>query len=325
MTVAQATAVLTMDSLRLGQVNGQGNGASRIVSQSPKAGSKIKAGMAVDVTLEQAARMFVPDVKGKTVAQASALLKAFSLQLGDVSGPGEGAATSKVVSQSPQAGTPVPLGTAVAVSVEPGPQVATSQAKPAQENQTPVTNAPPQGTTARAAVKPSQAMQAAQAMQMAQTAESAQTVPSDQETQPAMPTQVVVPDLTGSTLAQAEAKLHTAGLPLGTVTTPVKGWKWAGLKVASQDPPAGIPVDNTIPVDLTLKLDLVHVLLVAGALVVVGLLVVVLLVVVLFKMFRKKKSPKPPPQPAPPPPTAAAPPPPPPPPPPPLPPPPPPA
>jgi beta-lactam-binding protein with PASTA domain len=133
MTVPEAAAALAQNTLQLGAVVGQAKGqaALKIVAQTLPPFSFAKAGTAVGVTLEAPAQpqqpegMFVPDLTGKTVAQASTLLRTFSLQLGTVTGETEGPVALTVVSQSPQPGTRVPLGTAVSVTLEnpPPPRV----------------------------------------------------------------------------------------------------------------------------------------------------------------------------------------------------------
>ena len=128
--LVEATVVLAVYSLQLGQVTGQVKSpvAQKIVYQNPQQGARVPAGTLVAVTLEQPQQqpqgtqqpqgMFVPDLSGKTVAQAGALLSQFSLRLGAVTGQTKGTVALLIVSQSPQAGARVPLGTAVAVTLQ---------------------------------------------------------------------------------------------------------------------------------------------------------------------------------------------------------------
>jgi beta-lactam-binding protein with PASTA domain len=95
----------------------------KIVFQNPRPGTLVPLGTAVGVTLENPPppRVKVPPLTGRTVAQASALLSAFSLRLGTVTGQVQSPVPLKIVSQSPQPGTLVAPDTAVGVALETPP------------------------------------------------------------------------------------------------------------------------------------------------------------------------------------------------------------
>jgi uncharacterized repeat protein (TIGR01451 family) len=67
----------------------------------------------------QVGNCVVPDLKGKTIEQATAALEAAGCKLGTVTdgGPGKPADTGHVVNQGPPAGTTVPTGTTVDITV----------------------------------------------------------------------------------------------------------------------------------------------------------------------------------------------------------------
>jgi beta-lactam-binding protein with PASTA domain len=94
-----------------------GDSAGLVTGQSPPAGEPVPRGTIVRVTLESPTPRLVtvPDLVGQTLGDVPDRLARRGLELGLVSGDGE-----VVRRQNPRAGSRVPRGSAVNVSVEPG-------------------------------------------------------------------------------------------------------------------------------------------------------------------------------------------------------------
>ncbi|HEV7887713.1 MAG TPA: PASTA domain-containing protein [Acidimicrobiales bacterium] len=83
----------------------------KVISTSPSSGSSAAKGSKVTVTVSKGAKtVTVPDVRGQTIEQASANLKAAGLNVGNVYGP---PGARRVIDTLPSAGAQVPRGTAV--------------------------------------------------------------------------------------------------------------------------------------------------------------------------------------------------------------------
>jgi serine/threonine-protein kinase len=120
-TAAEAKTALEAAGCKLGDVTtgppGKPEDAGKITTQTPPAGDKVPSGTKVDVTVNPPACV-VPNLAGKTEAEAKAALEAAGCKLGDVT-PGADDLTQagKVVDQGPRGGTAVPTGTEVNVTV----------------------------------------------------------------------------------------------------------------------------------------------------------------------------------------------------------------
>jgi beta-lactam-binding protein with PASTA domain len=110
--VDEVGPTLTTAGLRLGSVSGSGE---VVRSQSPVAGAEVPRGTAVGITVgpSMPSLVTVPDLLGLDVDVVPGILASRGLELGQVAGTGE-----VVRSQNPAAGSQVPSGTAVSVSVE---------------------------------------------------------------------------------------------------------------------------------------------------------------------------------------------------------------
>jgi beta-lactam-binding protein with PASTA domain len=110
--VDDVPALLVASGLVLGQVSGTGE---VVRSQRPPAGTQVRRGTAVSVSVEAGvqppALIAVPNVLGKTAAQARSALAAGGLVLGN--DPGDGT----IESQEPAADTLVPAGSAVTITL----------------------------------------------------------------------------------------------------------------------------------------------------------------------------------------------------------------
>src|SRR4051794_19222824 len=110
-TIPQATLTLREAGLSLGDVFGSGD---EIVRQVPAAGTVAQPGSSVRVVLGgEPSLVRVPYVVGRTRHEAKVALRSAGLRPGSVTGTG-----NLVLGQSVTAGTAVPAGTTVTISVE---------------------------------------------------------------------------------------------------------------------------------------------------------------------------------------------------------------
>jgi len=94
-----------------------------VTAQSPAAGTSVREGASVDLTVATLPTATVPDVVGKTGSQAEADLAVAGLRVGEVDGvytTEEPAGT--VMAQSPEGSTEAQVGSAVALEVSAGPK-----------------------------------------------------------------------------------------------------------------------------------------------------------------------------------------------------------
>jgi uncharacterized repeat protein (TIGR01451 family) len=134
LTPAQAEAELVKAGCKLGDVttgppNGGPDDAGEVTTQTPPAGDKVPLGTEVDVTINPPGPCIVPDLTGKDQAGAAAALLAAGCILGDVTvGPDNPDNAGKVTDQEKPAGTSVPKGTEIDITVAgpAGPRIETS-------------------------------------------------------------------------------------------------------------------------------------------------------------------------------------------------------
>jgi PASTA domain len=105
---------LGQTTLVLGSVQGPADDpAARVVGQDPPAGTAVDSRSVVNVTVAVPPLVRVPDLLGRTRAEADSLLTSYRLVLRVRSGSG------RVATQDPPAGSQVPPGSAVTVTLEP--------------------------------------------------------------------------------------------------------------------------------------------------------------------------------------------------------------
>ncbi|MBL27100.1 MAG: hypothetical protein CMM50_06060 [Rhodospirillaceae bacterium] len=117
-TQQEAEELLKRAGLTLGRITFRDDDrVGRIIDQKPEAGSKVAPETPVNVTIgRQAApeRVEVPRLVGRTLAAAREILASTKLKLGRVQGNTDGV----VAEQKPEAGTAVPTGSVVDVSLK---------------------------------------------------------------------------------------------------------------------------------------------------------------------------------------------------------------
>jgi serine/threonine-protein kinase len=131
MSIEDATAELTAKGLTVAQppltklddtvVPGT------VLVQDPPPNTTLNEGDSVTLTIARAAKTFtVPDLTGKTIDEATALLEAQGLVLGNQSeAPSTAIAADHIISQTPAANDEVPKDTPVDVIVSTGPEITT--------------------------------------------------------------------------------------------------------------------------------------------------------------------------------------------------------
>jgi serine/threonine-protein kinase len=184
---AQAEVRLTRAGLKgsASQASSTTVAAGNVISQAPKPGTEVKKGSRVSIVVSTGpGSLGMPNVVGKSEAQAVAALQAAGLKPTTQAQASTKVKQGIVISTDPTAGTDLEEGSAVTVFVSSGPQ------------------------------------------------------------------QVGVPEVTGSTEAEAKAALKAAGLKLGAVTHQPSSEVAPGT-VLSQSPVTGTQLAAGQPVDLT--------------------------------------------------------------------------
>lgn len=196
----------------------------------------------------------VPNLKTDTIAAAKAAVEAAGCVLGKVKdgGPGNPADFGKVINQAPTAGTTLPLGSPVDVTIG-GPLCivpALAGLTPAQATAAlvdtgcklgTVTTGPPGNPTDAGKIT-------------SQTPPAGNQVPVNTVVDVVVaPQACVVPVVTGLTEPDAKAKLEAAGCTLGTVTPgPDNTNPNQAGKVTDQSQPSGAQVPPLTPVNVTI-------------------------------------------------------------------------
>jgi eukaryotic-like serine/threonine-protein kinase len=121
----KATERLTDAGLIVGEVTERGSDTARVgevLSQDPTNGETLNEGDAVNlVVAKEVPTVLVPDVTEMTLADAQVALRAVKLDLGTTTqAPSDTIPVGQIISQSPEAQTEVPEGTAVNVVVSSG-------------------------------------------------------------------------------------------------------------------------------------------------------------------------------------------------------------
>ena len=124
-TVADATAVLTGDSLTLGRTLTQYNSTvplGRVITSNPLPGVQLKNGEPVDLVVSKGpAPVKLPKLVGTSATAAAAKLQALGLTSTTTSSYSTTVPTGQVISANPDVGTVVNRGSAVALVVSKGP------------------------------------------------------------------------------------------------------------------------------------------------------------------------------------------------------------
>ena len=102
-----ASAILAKPGLNLGDRRRQDSDApaGTVIAQSPAAGTRVRPGANVDVTIAVSSLVTVPDLTGETPQQAARMLRRYQLGLGQQRERESQAPAGTVIRQAPAAGT----------------------------------------------------------------------------------------------------------------------------------------------------------------------------------------------------------------------------
>ncbi|MGE5371876.1 MAG: Stk1 family PASTA domain-containing Ser/Thr kinase [Solirubrobacterales bacterium] len=125
LTIKEAAESLEDEKLKMEvrtEVNSTDVPVNHIVSQIPAANSKVKEGRTIQVTVSKGAEVVVvPDITGKSMEDASSILKEEGLSLGEVGKTEDPEIPEgQIASQSPQSGEKVKAGSEIDITVSAG-------------------------------------------------------------------------------------------------------------------------------------------------------------------------------------------------------------
>ena len=268
-TQTAATTAITGAGLALGTVTQEYSltvPAGSVISQSPTAGTQVLPGAAVSLVVSRGSqggdRIPVPDVVGQTESAATAAIVNIGLAVGTITRVyNETVPAGSVISQSPEAGTPVEPGSAVDLVISLGRQGGDDVPVPNVVGQTESAAAVSivQAGLVVGTVTRQHSKTVSTGTVLSQTPAAGVMVAPGSAVNlvvslgPAPTDTVTVPDVTGAERGAAESALVAAGLVLGTVTETYSDTVPAG-RVISQSPVAGLEVPNGTTVTLVISL-----------------------------------------------------------------------
>jgi len=262
-TLEGAKAMIGKAGLVLGKkTDAPGKGKpGEVVGQSPRAGSEVKKGSKVDLTVgaeKKIVKVAVPNVVGKSLKDAKAALSKAGLNTGkETEAPGEGK-PGAIVRQAPTPGTRVKKGAKVDLTVGAEkkivkvavPNVVGKSLPMAKMELLKVGLLPGKETHPLEKVKPGKVVgQSPKAgVKVEKGSKVDLVVGAEKPAEPEKPKTVAVPNVVGKSLPMAKMELLKAGLVAGE-NTPVPGKGTPG-QVVGQKPKAGMQVRKGSAVDL---------------------------------------------------------------------------
>jgi len=258
MTQSQAQAALQSVNLLLGTVTCEFDNtiaAGLILRQSPVTGTMVASGSAVAIVLSAGPQTTtVPDLTGKTQAEAQTALVASGLTLGNVSTEhSDTVAEGQIIRQTPLSGTTAISGSAVAVVLSQGPQNVSVPGVVGM-NQTAAQYKLIAAGLTLGTVTSEYSSTVASGLVISQSPASGAVEPPGTMVNLVVSkgsSAVSVPNVSGMTQTTAQGTLETAGLALGSVTHEYSDTVEAGLVVrqtpeAASTAAAGTPVSIVI-------------------------------------------------------------------------------
>jgi serine/threonine-protein kinase len=208
-------------------------------------------GAALALALTASSKVTVPALNGLPQTQAEARLAHAGLKASPSQAPSSTVAAGNVISQAPKAGSETRKGSRVAIVVSSGPGTV------AMPNVVGQSAAQAMAALRAAGLKPTIQDQASTKVKQGTVISTDPSAGTDLQEGSAVsvfvssgPAQVSVPEVTGSSEAEAKAALKAAGLKLGTVTHQPSNEVAAGMVIA-QSPLAGTQLAAGQAVDLT--------------------------------------------------------------------------
>jgi predicted flap endonuclease-1-like 5' DNA nuclease len=121
-SLSEARAAVQRGGFTVGEVTTEPGDADDVVlDQFPSSRSVAEPGSAVDLTVSERRQVDVPAVIGHDLADATAVLSAADLAVGEIDAETRDAPADAVIGQTPAAGEAVPVGTTVDLTVSAGP------------------------------------------------------------------------------------------------------------------------------------------------------------------------------------------------------------
>ena len=233
-----------------------------VSTQSPLPGGWVRVGTGIGVVINGPRKVRVPTLEGATQASAIATIQASGLTVAGIEMVFGDAEKGTVVTQTPTAGTPVPKGSGITVSVSQGPKVAVVPAVAGEAE------AAAQTSLKEAGFKTSSSRQfddtVALGTVISQSPAAASTAGVGETVALVVsggPSPVTVPTVKGSSLADAISALQAANLKVSVSSTKVAASVAGGTKanpaigqVLSQSPAAGASAKAGDTVTLTFGL-----------------------------------------------------------------------
>jgi beta-lactam-binding protein with PASTA domain len=242
---AEANTAIVKANLKVGTVTAAYSNtvvAGKVISQNPAAGTKVNIGSKVNYVKSLGKSTIVPNVVGKTAANANTAIVNANLVVGAVTTAySDTVAKDKVISQNPTANTTVAVGSKVNYVKSLGkPVVPNIVGKTAADANTAITSVDnlKVGTVTTAY---SNTVAAGKVISQNPAAGTKVTTGSKVNYVRSLGKSTIVPKVVGKTAAAANAAIVKANLVVGTVTTAYSNTVAAG-KVISQNPAAGTKV-----------------------------------------------------------------------------------
>ncbi len=253
--VPAAEAQSTLEGLGLvvetKQVHHANVAAGDAIKTTPAAGEVVDVGSAVTMNVSKGPKpAIVPDVVGDGRGRAEAAITDAKLVVGDVSVADDNAPQGTVLSQDPAAGSEVPTGSAVNLTISAGPpQVEIPAVKDSSQARA-VNDLENLGLVVEIQERTNSSVAAGNAVKTEPVAGEVVDVGSTVTlTISKGPKQVTVPDIVGLGQGQAQAAIEEAELTVGT-NTPAENAAPSGT-VIDQSPAAGTTLDKNSTVDYT--------------------------------------------------------------------------
>lgn len=253
-TFEQAVTAIDANDLRVNKVEAYSETvpAGQVISTDPAGGQRVLRGAEVTVTLSRGPERYaVPEITGKSLDEARALLEEAHLKLGTVTEVwSESVAKGGIVSAKETAGTLLPPGTTIDVEVSNGPEPITVENFEGRDATTAVKKL--EGLGLVVVVEDEHSSSVAAGRVIAQTPNSGTvhrgaTITITKSLGPEM---VEVPDVMWKKPEDAERILRNAGLVPEFIETPLVGsligW------VTGMDPPAGSTVAKGSTIRVTI-------------------------------------------------------------------------
>jgi beta-lactam-binding protein with PASTA domain len=248
------TAITAVDNLIIGTIVYEYNdtvASTVVISQNPGGGTTVAVGSPIDLVISLGQPM-VPNVVDLTEADANTEITAVdNLTVGSISYDYNDTVTSGlVVSQSPTAGTSVPIGSTVDLVVSLGQPVAPNTVGQTEADANVTVTAVDSLRVGNITYEYSGTVPIGRVIRQSPVAGTLVPIGS---TIDLVVSGVVVPDTVGMTLSDANLAMSAVGLPLGDVTYSYNDLTAAG-HVISQNPAGGAATAAGSSVDLAISL-----------------------------------------------------------------------